>query len=162
MLPWLVSQFLLFKAMWLILVIGQNEYLWLGAALLALQVIISPSKKVDFMIMPMAMVGIVIDVILIFIGLFIFEQTPYWLFLLWAGFALSIGHSLQILNKLPTAWLVIVGGLAGSGSYMTGWHFEAVQLPYGPAISSAVLFAIWALLLPFLMFIDQKVRNLAC
>ncbi|KEA61767.1 hypothetical protein ADIMK_3914 [Marinobacterium lacunae] len=50
----------------------------------------------------------------------------------------------------------MLGGIAGSGSYLLGARLGAVELGYSTTTSLLVLMPIWALLLPALLRYSQQ------
>lgn len=154
---WFWFQFLIFQALWLVAILGGNEWLALCLILLAIQLFASPSK--DWRVMPIALVGISVDTLLTLAGLFQFDQFPVWLGLLWIGFILTLGHSLAWLQRLPRLSLAPIGAIAGTASYLAGWRLGAVDLPLGLLPSSAALALAWAILLPALVTLDNRIRR---
>lgn len=157
---WFWVQLALFQSLWLISVIGQNDWILLAAIIIALHFILTPGLKQDLRIIPLALIGITIDATLTFSGVFSFSTFPYWLVFLWFGFVLSLGHSLQWLKKIPVSVLIPLGAIMGSASYLSGWKLEAVDLPMGVVSTAIVLAVVWALLLPLMLKLDTRIRSI--
>lgn len=156
--PWF--QLLIFDVFWFVCVAGQNDYLWLGLAILSLQFVLSPSKLRDLCLLTLALVGMAVDALLALVGLFAFDGFPFWLALLWFGFVVSLSHSLAWLNRLPFALLVLISSLSGGLSYFAGFKLGAVSLPFGPLVSFFCIAVIWSVLLPVLLVYTQKISQL--
>ena len=157
---WFWVQLVLFQSLWLISVIGQNDWLLIAATLLGLHLFFTPGLKQDLRIIPLALIGIAIDAALTFIGVFSFSTFPYWLIFLWLGFVLSLGHSLEWLKKIPVSVLIPLGAIMGSASYLSGWKLDAVYLPMGVASTAIVLALVWSFLLPLMLKLDTSIRSI--
>lgn len=156
---WLLIQVVLFEAFWFVTVVGQNAWLWLSASLLVLHFALSPDRRADLLVLPIALLGWAVDSLLFTVGVFQFDSFPLWLGLLWFGFVLVLGHSLQWLRRLPLLLVSAIGAVAGTASYLGGWRLGAVELPYGLLQSTLALVLCWALLLPMLVRLDSKIRS---
>lgn len=157
---WFWVQLVLFQSLWLISVIGQNDWILIAATLITLHFIFTPDLRHDLRIIPLALIGITIDAILTLSGVFLFSTFPYWLVLLWLGFTLSLGHSLEWLKKIPVALLIPLGAIMGSASYLSGWKLEAVEMPLGATSSAMLLALVWAFLLPIMLKLDTRIRRI--
>ncbi|WP_116472588.1 DUF2878 domain-containing protein [Zobellella maritima] len=156
---WQWGQLVAFQAYWLLAVVGQNSGIGLTLLLLMMHFYLTPSRRADGRVMVLALIGMVSDSLLTWLGVFRFDAFPLWLGLLWFGFVLTLGHSMRWLRRLPWYGLVPVGAVAGMASYMAGWKLGAVALPLGPGPSSLVLLAVWGGLLPLLVALDQSFRR---
>ena len=147
--PWM--QLLGFNLFWLLAVAWQQPAPLLG--FLALHGLFSPQRSRDLRLLPLALVGCLLDALLWQLGLFEFAAGfPLWLALLWLGFALTLAHGLRWLLRLPRWQQALLGGCGGASSYLAGAAMGAVHLPWGLGISSAVLALIWAGWLPLLVW----------
>lgn len=156
---WQWAQLLVFEGFWLLAVMGQNTTAWLLGLLLLGHFIFTPSRTNDVRVLSLALLGLAMDGLLTWSGVFVFAQWPWWLVLLWCGFVLTLGHSMRWLARLPWWGLVLAGAIAGPSSYLAGWRLEAVTLPLGVSISLLILVPLWALLLPLLVQLDKRVRK---
>lgn len=157
--PWFWIQFLWFQGLWLIAVIGQNQWLLAGVALLVLHFIFTNSRTRDWRVLPVAAIGMIMDALLTQFSVFEFNHFPFWLGLLWIGFILSLGHSLYWLNNLPRLLLIPIGAIAGTLSYLAGWKLDAVGLPMGLSQSISILAISWGILFPLLVVLDNRIRR---
>lgn len=149
-----IVNFVIFQLIWIAAVAFQSQGLWGCIALLILHFIISPQRRSDIgAIYKAVILGIAVDMTLMFSGVFIFPQGffPVWLACLWAGFALALRHSLGWLYQKPLFLQSGLGAVGGSVSYLAGAKLGAVQLGLGTIISGALLLIIWAALLPVLL-----------
>ncbi|WP_375057775.1 DUF2878 domain-containing protein [Zobellella sp. DQSA1] len=156
---WQWIQLLAFEGFWLLAVAGQNRWLVLTVLLLAMHFLFTPSRRADSRVLSLALLGLAVDGGLVWSGVFAFEHPPWWLMMLWAGFVLTLGHSLVWLRRFSPWLLALTGALAGASSYLAGWRLGAVQLPLGFWASSAILVLVWAALLPLLVRLDQRLRR---
>ncbi|PSJ45784.1 DUF2878 domain-containing protein [Zobellella endophytica] len=156
---WQWTQLLAFEGFWLLAVAGQNRWAWLTALLLAAHFWFSPSRGADVRALWLAVPGLLTDAALAWAGVFVFGHWPLWLALLWAGFVLTLGHSLVWLRRFSPSLMAFTGALAGTSSYLAGWRLGAVQLPLGCWVSAAILVPVWATLLPLLVGLDRRLRR---
>jgi hypothetical protein len=109
-------------------------------------------------LLPIAMVGIGVDVVLTLTGVFDFDSAtivPLWLILLWWVFAAALYRSFAKIGQ--SMWLAaVLGGIAVPFNYMVGAGLGAVSLPLGEMLSVAILVAIWICLLPLLYRISHR------
>lgn len=155
---WIWAQLIAFQLLWFSAVIGRNEWIIIPLLLIAGHFIFTPSRGTDWRVIPIALIGITVDAILTWSGVFVFDTLPFWLALLWVGFVLTLGHSMRWLRNLPRLLLVPIGAVVGTASYLAGWKLQAVELPMGLTMSIATLSILWAILLPLLVQLDYKIR----
>lgn len=156
---WLWLQLIQFQCLWLIAILGQNDWLLLALLILLSHFIFTNTRRLDWRVLPLALFGIVMDTGLSMLGVFEFDQIPFWLALLWVGFVLSLGHSLYWLNHLPRLFLIPIGAIVGTLSYLAGWRLDAVSLPMGVMYSSLILAVSWAAILPLLVVLNANIRR---
>lgn len=111
-------------------------------------------------------VGIVVDSLLTLTGVFNFQTVvggdvfgetlaPLWLMALWLVFATTLNVSMKPLsNKLMLAGPL--GAIMGPLSYWLGLKLNAVSFPLGVPITLSLLALIWAILLPVLLGIANR------
>ncbi len=155
---WIILQASLFNVLWYLSVVGGNDWLIFSVSIIAIHLMISPSKYEDAKIIFIALLGIAVDFILLMSGVFVFDEFPYWLVILWCGFVLNLGHSLRVLKRFSIFWLVLVGGFSGVYAYTLSWKLGAVQFSYGFFITAVILFLIWSVLIPSFVKLDNLVR----
>lgn len=156
---WQWAQLIGFQALWLLAVMGQNATVWLLGLLLLGQFIFTPSRSQDLRVLALAGIGVVMDALLTWSGVFEFSQSPWWLLLLWLGFVLTLGHSMRWLSGVHWPWLMLMGAVSGPCSYIAGWRLDAVSLPLGVLPTLWILVPLWALLLPVLVRADKHLRK---
>ena len=130
-----------------------------GAALLSVS-----DRGLEFRrLLPIAMVGIGVDVTLTLTGVFDFDSAtivPAWLIVLWWVFAAALYRSFAKIGQ--SMWLAaVLGGIAVPFNYMVGAGLGAVVLPLGEMLSVGVLVAIWICLLPLLYRISHRMAPAA-
>ncbi|WP_417605039.1 DUF2878 domain-containing protein [Oceanimonas baumannii] len=157
---WQWTQLIAFEGFWLLAVAGQNAWAWLALCLLLIHFLFTPSRRADLRVLWLAGLGCGVDALLTFGGVFSFSHWPLWLGVLWAGFVLTLGHSLVWLRRFSLPWLALFGAGAGASSYLAGWKLEAVVLPLGFWPSALILGVIWSGLLPLLVMLDRRLRRI--
>jgi hypothetical protein len=81
--------------------------------------------------------------------------SPFWLWMLWVLFAMTLNASLSFLQKLPL-WLSAVTGLAfGPLTYYAGAQLGAASFD-GSLVHLAALALTWMIALPFLVYTAKK------
>ena len=148
-----------FQIIWLTLTLGGNTWLALAVVILVSHFVLSPSKSEDCKILLLALVGFSTDLIMTYLGVFIFNQWPLWLLVLWMAFVLNLGHSMRFLRRLKLIYLINIGALGGSYAYWVSWKFGAVEWPYGAALTMVIVATIWAIILPLFVKVDLFTRN---
>jgi len=148
-----------FQATWFCCVIGREPWVPVALCSLALHFALVADRRGEFCrLLPIALIGIAVDVALTLTGVFVFEATfivPLWLIVLWWVFAAALYRSFAKIGQ--SLWLAaVLGGIAVPFNYRVGAGLGAVSLPYGDMISLAVLVAVWSLLLPLLYRLSQR------
>lgn len=162
--------FVLFQAVWFGCVVGAaNGYAWLGPLCLlvfagyhfTMQV---KHRYADMLLMAMCvLIGLLLDstwgyLALVEFTLYDFKPiAPLWLLCLWAGFALTVNHSMDWIKR--SLLLSSVGGAVfGPLSYYAGWQAGAMQwldpIPAAIAIGSG-----WALTMPALAMAAKHLKH---
>lgn len=127
-------------------------------SLLVLHFYLSPCRKTDSKLLLLAPIGWLTDILLIQYGVFYADQTqwPLWLALLWAMFAISLNHSLKWTMNIAPLWLVLIGAVAGTSSYLAAINFNALFSSLPTQLLIVYLATTWALLLPLMVILGQK------
>ena len=100
-------------------------------------------------------IGILIDSLLQFSGVFSFQKLtylPFWLIILWGCFATTLCHSLKFMGL--SRWFQLIAGVIAPLSYIAGYKFSAVQFSQSLIFTYAVLAVLWTLL--FILFFKLK------
>ncbi|GGB91786.1 hypothetical protein GCM10011352_17310 [Marinobacterium zhoushanense] len=149
-----------FQLCWWLAVLLQNESLpWL-ILLLSGHLLLHSDRLAELqLILITATFGYLLDTLLLLSGVFHFERAPavppLWLALLWCCFAATLRQGLKPLATHP--YLAgLLGGVAGSGSYLLGAQLGAVKLGYTTSTSLLILVPLWAALLPALLWLGQN------
>lgn len=156
---WQWTQLLGFYGFWLVAVIGQNSFAWLLGLLILAHFIFTPTRTLDTKVLILSLIGLSMDGLLTWGGVFAFNLWPVWLLLLWVGFVLTFGHSMRWLSARPMWQQALLGAMAGPSSYLSGWRLGAVDLPLGPWWTLGLLAPLWALILVVLVRLDAKLRS---
>ena len=153
-----------FQATWFCCVLGREPWVPVALLSLALHFYLVSDRVLEFRrLLPVAMIGIGVDVMLTLIGVFDFDSAtivPLWLIVLWWVFAAALYRSFAKIGQ--SMWLAaVLGGIAVPFNYMVGAGLGAVSLPLGEMLSGAVLVAIWIGLLPLLYRISHRMAPAA-
>ncbi|WP_395949583.1 DUF2878 domain-containing protein [Aeromonas mytilicola subsp. aquatica] len=155
---WQWAQLLGFNLYWLLAVKWQQPGPLL--LMLLLHFLFSPRRRQDWRLIPVALAGCLLDILLWLLGLFQFPSGfPLWLLLLWCGFALTLSHGLRWLRPLPRWQQALFGMVGGASSYVAGAAMGAVHLPWGIWISTALLAVIWMWWLPVLLWVTVTMEG---
>jgi len=156
---WIWFQPINFQIVWLIAVLGGNKFIALTIGLVCIHYWFSPSCKKDLLMLPFALLGYSIDLILMQQGFFQFQEWPHWLLILWIAFVLNFGHSLSFLLKFKIPVLMIIGAMGGSYAYWASWKLDAVEWPNETLITFALIASLWALILPVLVIVESGLNK---
>lgn len=153
-----------FQATWFCCVLGREPWLPVTLLSLALHFYLVSDRGREFRrLLPIAMVGIGVDVMLTLVGVFDFDSAmivPGWLMALWWVFAAALYRSFAKIGQ--SVWLAaLLGGIAVPFNYMVGAGLGAVSLPLGEMLSVVILVAIWIFLLPLLYRISHRMAPAA-
>jgi hypothetical protein len=149
-----------FQLVWWAGVLAHNQLILLSILLLICHFLLSKSVRHDALVMCVCgAIGITVDSLLVWFGVFKFDNMPYWLGLLWLYFALCLDYSLALFRKFPLLLQAILGGIFGCLSYLAGAKFDAVMLPLGEVWSGLILVLIWSCLFPVLLIISSRITT---
>ncbi|MEB0041182.1 MULTISPECIES: DUF2878 domain-containing protein [unclassified Pseudomonas] len=153
--PKRLANALLFQIGWFACVLGADS-LWLllaGGALAVHLLWISSWRAEGPLILGVALIGTLIDSLLLKAGVFSFATDgpliPPWLMVLWAVLAITLNHCLNWTAK-PWWRASVLGAIGGPMSYYAGSQMAGVELPLGLWPSMLLLGVIWAVLFPLL------------
>ncbi len=160
--PWV--NFIGFQAYWWSCILLQNYAFFVCAILLCAHLYFHCYAKQELKsIIVLGVAGFSIDFILALFDWFQFHNEPayippFWLLLLWLGFATNITTLSSFFNK---NWLVMAlsGAALAPLSYLAAAKLGAVSLPFGYLSTWLVLMPIWFLLLPSLFFSQYKIED---
>lgn len=144
-----------FQALWWLAALEMNNAILSLVGLLGLHfLLINQHLKRDLLVVSLfAPLGWGIDLTLQALGFWdLHSSWPGWLLTIWAGFVLSLLYSLAWLAKLSLLFQSLIGGLAGSLSYLVGAKLGAINFNYALASSALILFILWSVLLPSILF----------
>ena len=119
-----------------------------------------PSQEIKLAAVALA-IGVAIDTVLQaasvidFYGWSLAFFSPFWLWLLWVLFAMTLNASLSFLQTKPL-WLSALAGLVfGPLTYYAGAQLGAAYFD-GSFIHTAALALVWMIALPFLVYMAQQ------
>ena len=154
--------FIWFYSIWLLLVLGKNQFISIFVVLMAFHYFFVRDKRYELTFVSIcAVIGIAFDGLLSYTGVFIFDNNilmPPWLICLWFAFPSALTRGLRFLNK---SWLlcVVLGGFGGASSYLSGAYFGAVEFGYDTMTTGIILVVHWAILFPVLMYISSALKK---
>lgn len=129
--------------------------------LVGLHFFFSKVPRIDFKLTLIALVlGIVVDSslqyfsVIRFYGWALGPLSPFWLWMVWVMFALTLNHSLAFLQNRHVLLSVVMGLVFGPLSYIAGTKLGAASFD-NSFIPLATLGMVWMLTLPALVFISQ-------
>ena len=151
--------FIWFQCIWGLAIFTQYQFWWAIAGLLVGFFLVCRQPRLDATCMVIiVVVGTAVDSILTLTGIFAFSgpvyavPIPLWLIGLWAGFSLTLGHSLNYLQGRP-GLSALLGVIFGPLSYWAGARFGAVDFPNSVVFTLIVLALIWGVLFPLCMYV---------
>lgn len=167
----IITNLLLFQIGWLGCVLaGANQLPWLGTTI-ALLIVAShvinaaDSRKESALILITACIGATWDSLLVYGGFLQYPSgtlvegtAPHWIVAMWMLFATTFNVSLKWL-KQRLALAAVLGAVSGPAAYFAGHKLGGVQFP-DTAMALAVLACGWALLLPLLMSISNRLDGI--
>jgi hypothetical protein len=158
------ANFLAFQVGWWACVLGAaHRAPWLGplVVLVLLAVHLRPDpapKTASRIVLSVGLLGFVIDSTLGYAGILRFQDSviatwlcPLWLMAIWMIFATTLRHSLGWLAG-RYAMAALLGAVFGPISYYAGQSLGAVRLGGNVSVALGVLAALWALLMPGLVW----------
>jgi hypothetical protein len=164
-----IANGVLFQGVWVASVAGGAAGVWWAGPLAVLgfaawQVPRSRRPAGELLLVGLVSVlGLAVDTAYLWLGLLAYPEhgpfpllAPVWIVALWAGFALTLNHSLAWLGDRPVV-AAAAGGLAGPFSYWVGARaWGAVELVAPTAVVFAVLAAVWAVATPALLALARR------
>jgi hypothetical protein len=90
-----------------------------------------------------------------FYGWALGSVSPFWLWLLWVLFAMTLNASLSFLQKLPLGWSAVAGLVFGPLTYYAGAQLGAASFD-GSLVHLAALALTWMIALPFLVHMAKQ------
>jgi hypothetical protein len=159
----LLRNAVLFQITWIAAVAGAGHGLW-WPGLVALVVFASyelrdpATRGADLRLLAWALaIGLLVDTLWVQTGMLSFATplpwaglAPVWILVLWGGFALTLNHSLRVLQTHP-AWAAALGLIGGPLAYwiaVAAWDAARFHWPLWLALPALGL--AWGVLIPLL------------
>ena len=160
--PWV--NFIGFQVYWWSCILLQNYAFFICAVLLSLHLYYHSNARQEFKsLVVLGIAGFSVDFILALFDWFQFNSEPayippFWLLLLWFGFATNVTTLSNMFNK---KWYVMAfaGATLAPLSYLAAAKLGAVSLPAGYLYTWLALVPVWFLLLPSLFFSQYKIED---
>ena len=151
----LLINFIVFQLCWFLAAIYQQSAVGVMLGLLCIHFAFSPTKLADIKVLPIALVGILVDQLLIHLHVIQLPVNtatplviPLTLVLLWCVFSWCFNHSLNWLTNISLKKAAVLGGVFGSLSYTSALKLDVFSSTL-PLLYFVLIFTvIWTLLLP--------------
>jgi hypothetical protein len=170
--PFRLANLIGFQTVWFASVYGAGAGLpWLGplaAGLFAsLHLQFSPTRRRDLHLLVAAIVlGFAVDSVFAASNLLDYASpwpsdsvAPLWILAMWAGFALTLNHSMHFLRD-RLLWAALFGLVGGPLAYWgAGRAFDAVSYPGDALLAKLLLALAWAAVLPALYVFDDRLQR---
>ena len=159
----LIINVLAYQAVWFSAILWGNPGAAAGCLIILILLATSECRGDDLKMIGFLMfLGLLVDGTLQQVGFFTFRSPgfpiPFWLLVIWLGFAMTIHHSLSwFKDKLLLA--ALFGGLGGPAAYWAGTHLEAVSFNWPLPSSLFVLAVVWSMMFPAIMLYSRKVHT---
>ena len=160
-----VVNFAWFQGIWWLVILFQNQAVIPVLGLIALWLVLSSKRIKDIKLMSAIFVlGTLVDALLTYSGLFIFNETeallsfwpiPIWLSLLWVAFAGTVYHSLTVFKGRPVL-ASIAGAVFAPLSYIAGAKFGAVELGASILFSYIFIALVWSVVFPLCFYLSNR------
>ena len=144
-----------FQVAWWSCILYGDRAIPLVLVLLAVHLLMHGRPWVELtVVISCATLGMVVDVVLTHLGVFVFQpgflQPPLWLFFLWLAFSATLRQGLHWFSgrHLMSA---MAGSIGGSSSYLAAGYLGAVSFGMAELRVVLLLGLVWMLLFPALM-----------
>lgn len=148
-----------FNISWFGLVLLGNSFIPLVLFWIGLHLYFCKNRLAEFkLIMSVTIIGILVDSILLSLDILLFNERlfiPLWLIMLWAAFAATIAHSLNILAYSKTVQFTI-GYIFPPLSYLGGASFSAVEFGHNMLVTYFILASIWGGLMVLFFYLKER------
>lgn len=136
-----------FNCAWFGLILLGNNFIPFALFWLALHIYRCKKPLAEFkLILSITMIGVLVDSTLLFFDVLVFNEhllIPFWLIMLWAAFAATIAHSLNILAWSKTLQFCI-GFIFPPLSYLAGSSLSYVEFGYSLVTTYFIFAFIWS------------------
>jgi len=144
-----------FQLCWFLSAAYQDSGLPIIIILMCIHFLCSPSKLDDLRVLTLALVGVVVDQLLMIAQVIEIPQSltsalPIWLILLWCVLAWCFNHSLQWLIRLSVYKIAALGAIFGTSSYYAATALNVFTTSYSSTYFVVIMAIVWTFLLPFL------------
>lgn len=143
----LITNIVGFQVAWFSAALLRDQALWLMIPLLALHFYFSPSKRSDLkLVMYLLPLGLLAEALLLLTGIVSYNSAlmlPIWMVLIWVHLIVSCNHSLKWLQTSPAILVGVLGGVAGSSSYIAAGKLGAMQIAAPEITNIAIIGVLW-------------------
>ncbi|MBU2967961.1 DUF2878 domain-containing protein [Pseudoalteromonas sp. C2R02] len=140
----------IYQISWFIAALYPGKGALFIAALIVIHFIMSPSKLDDFRLLNIAVIGCVVDCLMIYFNVIITSnnELPSTLMLLWCVFAVTFNHCLHWLSAINVKYISLIGLVLGPASYYGALNLNTFETTLTDFQFISLYGFIWALLLP--------------
>lgn len=147
-----------FNISWFGLVLIGNHFIPFVLCWLVFHIYFSKKSLAECkLILSVTTIGILVDSTLLFFDVLLFNEhwlIPFWLIMLWAAFAATIAHSLNILAWSKTLQFCI-GFIFPPLSYLAGSSLSSVEFGYSLVTTYFIFAFIWAGLMMLFFYLKK-------
>ena len=152
-----VVNFVFFYLIWLSCVIFGNIAVPFALLAITCHLIKFGDSHEVFLVLSVTILGIIVDSLLMFFNIFIFDKQPLliplWLMAIWMAFACTLRHSLAFFYRFPNLQF-LAGAIAGPLSYYSGYLLGAVNFGHSVELTMVFLSLLWGGLFKVLMSVS--------
>ncbi|MCG9596826.1 DUF2878 domain-containing protein [Vibrio sp. Isolate25] len=159
----LIVYSLWFQVVWLIAVLGREDFQWVAVGLVVVSYVysqlVAPIKLERVFLM--AVMGVVVDYANMTLGIFRFQfsEFPIWLMALWFIFAWYAYFLAPLVSRFPIFLVSILGGIGGALSYLAGEKLGAVYFPLPTTTTILILMVEWLLIIAAVIKVYGNTSN---
>lgn len=154
--------FAIYQATWFLAALYPDSASLLITGLIIIHFILSPTKIADFRLLNIAVIGCVVDGVLILYD--VIQTTngtlPTTLILLWCVFSFTFNHCLNWLQTIGPKYVCLIGLVLGPSSYFAALKLNTFDTTLSSIEFIAIYAFIWALLLPLFVKYTTSVKIL--
>lgn len=155
-----ITNGLLTQGLWFACVLGGNRWALLaGVCYWLVYVLYIGNLKQEWRsILIIACTGFIIDLLLTRIGLLEFHSDfwfPFWLLVLWSGFATLFHHGLTWLDQKVFLG-ALLGAIAGPGAYFAGASLTNSNIYVSLPLFFSAYALLWAIYIPVFLLISRR------
>ena len=154
-----------YQLLWFVAVMWGDTLAWLLLVLLLMHLASVSSVRSELqVVVPVALLGCVIDGLIAAAGYYVFDPAPQllpipvWLIAIWLGFAGTLRHSMGWLVAKPRL-MTILTCVGAPLTYLAAARLDAVSFPMGMWPTALIVGLGWAAIAPVLCWLVERNRQ---